>query len=699
MNDQLKKLFKTPPSEYAIYKMVHDIPQVHGLSVLEQLKDQGFGGIVTNIHYGPGYPDDSSDWNEFASNARKADSLGLNMWIYDEKGYPSGSAGGAVLDQRPDLETVGLTAFVYWRTLSGPSNYRSDTLSGKLFKALLVPIDGQGDPVDITHTADNRGVLCFNIPEGNYYMLVMVERELYDGTHSAHSFSEPRRYINLLDPDATDEFIDVTHNRYVEPVGEIFGKSIKAFFTDEPSLMNWNLENMPYPMVSWRHDFPEAFKQRYSYDIENALVALFMNMGPDVIKRRCDFWEYISTELADNFFGRIQEWCHANNLAASGHLLAEENIIDHVFLYGSYFASMRRFDIPGIDQLESEPSNLMITRNIPIARLAASVADILGLKEVMSEASDHCSRMEGRAIPINWLKASMNWHFALGVNVITSYFSFAGFTSDDMRSLNEYVARLGVMLRQGTRYSRVAVLYPECALWASCKPVPEARGGKQSEEAQAIGRVFTQISWGLLHRQIDFDYIDEALIRDSKIENGALTFGDRRYEAIILPHTQVLRSNTAEKIAEFTKSGGKVIALETLPKLSREGDSDETVRKAFANALADENGNLIVSDINGPDLTPEIVAHLPQTLRLIPDDSTARSLPQSSILAHTRRDGDTLIIFLANMTGMPYSATMEIDGVSCCEACDPTDGSVVGSPDFRVQLGAYQGMVYVARKG
>jgi hypothetical protein len=140
-----------------------------------------------------------------------------------------------------------------------------------------------------------------------------------------------------------------------------------------------------------------------------------------------------------------------------------------------------------------------------------------------------------------------------------------------------------------------------------------------------------------------------------------------------------------------------VVALETLPKLSREGDSDETVRKAFANALADENGNLIVADIYEPDLTPEIVAHLPHTFRLIPDDSTTRSLPQSGILAHTRRDGDILIIFLANMTGTPYSATLDIDGASDCEVCDPTDGCVVDCSDFRVQLGAYQGMVYVAR--
>lgn len=699
MNDQTKKLFQTPPSEYAIYKMVHDVPQAHGLSLLEQLKDQGFGGIVTNVHYGPGYPDDESDWNNFAESARKADELGLNIWIYDEKGYPSGSAGGAVLDVHPELETIGLTAYVYWRTLTGPGKYRSDTLAGKLFKALLVPIDGQGDLVDISHTADDRGVLRFDIPEGNYYMLVLVERELYDGTHSAHSFSEPRRYINLLDPDATDEFINVTHNRYVKPVGEMFGKSIKAAFTDEPSLMNWTTENMPYAMVSWKHGMPEGFKRRYGYDIENALVALFMNLGPDIVKRRCDFWEYIADELADNFFGRIQEWCHANNLAASGHLLQEENITDHIFLYGSYFASMRRFDIPGIDQLESEPTNLMRTGHIPIARLAASVADIMGCKEVMSEASDHCSRMERRIIPMNWVKASMNWHFALGVNVITSYYSFAGFTSDDIRLLNEYVARLGVMLRLGTRHSRIAVLYPECALWAACKPVPEARSGKQSEEAQAIAQAFSQVSWGLLHQQMDYDYIDEALIRDSKLDNGILTYNDRRYEAIILPHTHVLRKATAEKIAEFAKSGGKVVVLGALPNTSREGDSDDSVRRAFGSILGDKNSNITVTDIHGPDLPAELTGYLPHTIQLVPDDPTTRSLPQSGILAHTRRDGDKLIIFLANMTGMKYSATMKIEGGSNCKAFDPNDGSETDCSDFRVILDEYQGMVYVVNVG
>jgi len=729
--EDARKDFAEPPREYAIYPIVHNVSALtdpkraqsaryRRFPDLETVRDLGFGGLVVNVDYSSDYPENKGDWRSLADAVGKATDIGFKIWIYDEKGYPSGSAGGAVLDRRPELEAVGLTAYQYWRVLSGPHEYRSDTPNGKLFKALLVPLTGVDVPVDITETADERGTLRFEIPRGAYRLFVLVERDLYDGTHAAHSYSEPRRYINLLDAEATDEFIRVTHEHYKRHLGPHLGKSVQAFFTDEPSLMSWNTQPMPYPLLPWRGDFPDVFRTRYGYEIELALVAVMFGTGAHVVKRRCDFWELVSNDLAENFFGRLQDWCRANDTLATGHLLSEENLLSHLPLYGSAYASLKRFDAPGIDQLNSDPGVLMRTGCIPIARLAASVADVFDRSEVMTEASDHSQREANQLISIGWARASMNWHFALGVNVITSYYNFSPFSPDEVRDLNTYVARLGLMLRRGKRVSRVAVLYPECTLWASVVPTNDARSSGQPAEAQRMARTFYDVSWALLHRQIDFDYIDEDVLNDGDLQDGVLVFGSRRYEAVVLPDARVLRSATARKLADFMDAGGTVLAAGSLPALSRDGD-DEQVRETFAQCLAKGDASLVSFETTGPDLPLRALSALPRTVRLTSEHalrgaiSASGGLPSNDapaegasdgILAHVRKDGDDLIVFVANMAGSPWSGFIHIADAESCEMWDPADGTIAAcgeaEPDdagLRIKgtLDAYEGRFYVAR--
>ena len=195
----------------------------------------------------------------------------------------------------------------------------------------------------------------------------------------------------------------------------------------------------------------------------------------EYIKRRCDFWEFVGESVAENYFGTIQNWCHAHGLKSSGHMLEEERLQAHVYNYGSLYKCGKRMDWPGIDQLDSEPQRLMNTGSIPIARLLASFADVSGENESFTEFSDHTSRMENKQIGMNWIRSSVNWHYAMGINNLTSYYNFENFTDDEVKALNLYASRLGYLIRQGKRDSKVAVLYPEAAIWATYTPSTEVR--------------------------------------------------------------------------------------------------------------------------------------------------------------------------------------------------------------------------------
>jgi hypothetical protein len=682
---KLFEQFKNPPREYGIYPIIHGgISQPE--SNIERIDSGNYAGVVANVPYGKDYPEDAAEWKATEDGFRKYIERNMKLWIYDEKGYPSGSAGGVVLDRNPEYESVGLVCYDYWKTLEGPSPYRADTPDGKLFKALLVPLDG-GEAVDITDTVNERGTLYFEIPKGAYRLLTLSIRNLFDGTHAAHSYSEPRRYIDLFSREATTAFINVTHDKYAEILKDEFGKGIRAFFTDEPSLIGWGIPATTYPYLSWSPKFPELFETCYGYGIEKAVVAALNGSGPEFIKRRCDFWEFVSSELSENFFGTIQDWCHKNGLASSGHMLCEEDLIWHVFCYGSYFKCAKRFDWPGIDQLESEPTRLMSDKCIPIARLAASTADVFGLKETFTEASDHSSRCENRQISIEWIRASMNWHYAQGINNITSYYNFGYFSTEQIRDLNQYVSRLGVMLREGVRDSRVAVLYPENAIWSAFTPTAAPFSGNQSEKAIKIKDTFIKVSWELLHRQIDFDYIDEGVINDGEVNDGILSFLSRRYECIVLPTANVMCAKTIAKIIDFMKSGGKVIAIGGIPSIARETGLVGNFNALLA-PFCGKDGNLVIVEVESDWKLPNTTA-LPRTIIVEPSDyhsvltGAAGNISGSdgvvlspNILSHIRKDGDKLIVFVCNMSGTTYNGVIKVENGVSCQIADLETGDV-----------------------
>ena len=139
-----KKQFKEPPRKYAVYPIVHSrISQAD--EYVDMHDRQGFGGVVGNLDYTPEFPNDTAEWEKAVNGFRTYMERGMGAWIYDEKGYPSGTAGGAVLEENPDYEALGVLCLQYWMQLTGPVDYRLDVPDGNLISVLLVPVDGASD--------------------------------------------------------------------------------------------------------------------------------------------------------------------------------------------------------------------------------------------------------------------------------------------------------------------------------------------------------------------------------------------------------------------------------------------------------------------------------------------------------------------------------------------------------------------------
>lgn len=537
-SDDFSSLFRSPPAEYRPLQIVHGFDNLGADAEtirkrLQDLRSLGVGGLVVNVSF-HNYLRSEEQWRLFLEGLKIAEDLGFVIWLYDEEGYPSGAAGGLVLEKKPEFEAVGLVRL--------------------------------GENAKIQYEV----------------------RRMYEGTHCTENVYKKRRYINILNQEAVKTFIALTHDEYAKRISNI-GKRIQAIFTDEPSLMTTYIRppEKALPALPWVEDLPKEFKRRKGYDLMPHIESLFADVG-DYQRVRCDFYDLIAELVAERYFGQIQNWCQKHGIASSGHLLAEEKLLWHAMYYGDLIRCLRRMDIPGIDMLTSDPRAIVVGLGFLVPKFASSAAHLEGRSETMSETSDFTQRMGiGQQKRRAWLpemKATAAIQFLLGINNITSYYAHP-FGDESERADYEhyctYVGRLGSLLKGAQHECDVAVLYPIAGVWANFYPTALSMYQPHpSNRLNEIDDQFAHLCRLLLQHQIDYDIVDEIAIQTASIGQGEFRVANESYRALIVPSTDAVRLSTLRKVAEMKAKGVVVIAVGETPKFAAsKKESNEELRK------------------------------------------------------------------------------------------------------------------------
>lgn len=173
--------------------------------------------------------------------------------------------------------------------------------------------------------------------------LLMVER---DG--ASRVVSVPGN-ANLLLPEATARFLAVTHERYARAVGEFFGTTVRAIFTDEPSLA---LQHKPRPPgeTGWRLAWSSALDKALGGDFQ-ARLAKEGDVARSPLWR--DYWAAYTRLFHDAWVAPIAQWCTAHKIAMTGHFLAEGSFNGQVACNGSLRLQLGTLGIPGIDEVNT----------------------------------------------------------------------------------------------------------------------------------------------------------------------------------------------------------------------------------------------------------------------------------------------------------------------------------------------------------
>lgn len=362
------KDIKSSQNKYKINPIIHGWIDDVDL-VLDAVEDFGFGGVVTNVPGKDGFTSNPDNVKTLSVVTEKLRERGLEYWIYDEVGYPSGQANGLTLAGHPELKAKGMYMRKFEAFLTPEKfDYSADETSDGIVYAVKYEMD-LTDNVEAKILFDTATPIGFdgktvtidlNAGEIAY---VFIVRDGYEGTHSVHNVSSRKKYINILSEEAVDRFLKVAYDPIYEGNKNIYGGS-RAVFTDEPSLMTAlarQYETFNYALIPYEKTLFDKFTERYGFDPKPLLPLLYEDTDSRSFDIRQKFYELIGDTVASTYSGKINEYCLAHGTLFSGHYLAEENVYEHVMDYGNYVSVLEKTGYPGMDILQVTPEDFFFT--------------------------------------------------------------------------------------------------------------------------------------------------------------------------------------------------------------------------------------------------------------------------------------------------------------------------------------------------
>ncbi|MDR0286556.1 MAG: hypothetical protein LBI03_02440, partial [Clostridiales bacterium] len=414
-------------------------------------------------------------------------------------------------------------------------------------------------------------------------------------------------YIDTLNRDATDKFIELTHEKYKEKCGNRIGTSIKGIFTDEPhrgGLMT-NFSGSEW-CVPWTYKIFDEFRRKYGYSIEEKLPELFLFVdGKKVSQVKWHYVDLLQDMFLDNFMKPINNWCIKNNMIFTGHVLQEDSLAAQVAMQGSLMRSYEFMGYPGVDVLTEFNKCFWIVKQLD------SAARQCGKKWMLSELYG-CS---GWQMSFESHKAQGDWQALYGINLRCPHLSWYTMEGEakrdypasilhqsgwykDYNYVETYYSRLHMLLMQGKPVCDVLYILPIESLYVGIHPGCFNNLSSNNETYKQIDKDYVNVFNWLTSNGIDFDYGDEEMMsRLASVEDETLKFGEAEYKIVLIGNMTTIRSTTLDILGKFLEKGGTVIFAGDPPEYVDALESDRAVELSEAAIKIEFNEEEIVDEI------------------------------------------------------------------------------------------------------
>ena len=517
---------------------------------------------------------------------KEAKRLGLSFWIYDEFEFPSGIAAGFLLRDRPDLR--GRVLCDTRKYLVPGHKLNRIYVKGNFISASrvfvgfeedeaedvtdIIEVEPCGDGFYFTYKHDYCGAAILHVMSER-----MQEAVLSAAVGAKYSFWQ-EGYIDPLREEAIREFINYTHEKYKEAVGEEFGKTVKGVFTDEVCV--GDPHEMGNGKVPWNYELIDRFKARYGYDMTPWLYALLEKPITAKEKQvRYHFWRLLTERVRDAHIKQVYEWCDKENLLYTGHFDGEEYIDASMYQSGDLFELMEWMHVPGIDSIFSR-SKIDEEWFNTAGKIVNSCARFYNRDRIL------CETYTGSSFKLRFheMRRIANRLMLLGVNMIQ--YMGAHFSMDNQHKgwkpsfnynspmferldlFGDYVSRIQYVSAQTKGAGRVLYMWPHASVYTAFNGQGPFFGSSLSGgEFDKYDITMTALVNTLLSLNIEYDIFSDSMASKFDVSDGTARLFGAKYDVVILPYTGDTTAEVVEMIEKLRSVGVKIIFMDELPSL------------------------------------------------------------------------------------------------------------------------------------
>ena len=603
---------------------------------IREMHETGLGGFFMHARSGLRTEYMGDRWMECVraclDEARK---LGMDAWLYDENGWPSGFAGGYVNHLGPRYQQKYLR-FKRHETLPKPTEF---TLA--------------------FYSAD--GTVCYGrkLPR-------RAEAPVLECYYEVNPY-----YVDNLDPLVVAEFLKATHERYVNTIPAKELKSLRGIFTDEPQLSRNG--------TTWSPVLPKEYLREYGLDLLPELPALFLDL-PTSPQVRIRYWSLIAKLFSFSFFKQISDWCRDHHWQLTGHIVLEELFQHQITPNGASMPQYQYFDVPGIDHL---------------ARRETDVLGMVQLTSVAAQCGQRQTLTESFALTgWNFNFRGMMWMFqnelAHGVNYLCQHlaaYSLRGMRKRDYplassyqqpwwgeyRHVNDAFGRLGMLLAEGRVEPDILVLHSLSSAWILFNESKEAN--------DLIGRYeasLKSLSLWLDGHRLTYHYADEVIYRRlGSVRKDGIHIGKMTYRRLLIPQMANYSREIFEMVAAALDLGLPVLGVRNQLQphlLLIDGiPATDSERKTLARVLWFDNEASVAAKAATLCTTPHISENDENASHIIGAhrsfDSLAGFAGELHYLFNKRADADSKAVVTLPRTGSRVylldAETGEFSAIAC----------------------------------
>ena len=490
-------------------------------------------------------------WRDLGICLEAAKQHGLQMWIFDEKWWPSQAVGGKV-PARYAAKRLAATAV----EVEGPKSWVAEGYAGPRYVAAVagrLHADGRVEADSLIDLAPfvAGGKLSWQVPPGRWKIMNFTY-VLAPPLGQGGQFS-----VDGASKDCVDWFIGTVYQAHYDHFGADFGRTIRGFFYDEPETRG-----------DWGTELRGVLDQR-KVDWKAAFVAYkFELAGDDQAAGRYQYLTAFAETWGRTMYGGIAEWCHRHGVQSMGHFMEHGSLyVNPEFCAGDKMLLQGHSDMGAIDAVFDQfVMGRRIVKDAPTwqtPKLASSISHTFGKRD--DQAMVEIFGARGQSLTYREMKWWADHMQVSGINFLIPhsfnprspydsdcppYFYNGGYEPrwPLYRVFADYTCRLSLLLRGGRHVCPVALLFSGNTLGVGKAIMPEG------------------LSEVLQDANYDCDWLPFSVFQqDAVLDGREVDLHQERYRVLVVPPVEVIPWETLAKVKEFYEAGGIVVGYGFLP--------------------------------------------------------------------------------------------------------------------------------------